>query len=188
MRRSTSFLAFAAALCAALIAGRASAATTVAYTIDGANGAQRAQIRAALAASRFDWSVIPVKVAVHVVRGVPSHAGPGHVWLDPALLDTGRFSWAVIQDEFAHQVDFFRLDDTARDSLNRALGTSVWCHADLPGLPHAAYGCERFSSSLVWAYWPDADNAYRPTGRDSEALADTARFRAVLESALARAA
>ena len=31
---------------------------------------------------------------------------PGQIWLDASLLDSGRFSWGVVQHEYAHQVDF----------------------------------------------------------------------------------
>jgi len=153
---------------------------------DGGTPAQRAQVRAALAASSFDWSAIASRVTVHVQRGVDSHAAPGEVWLDSSLLDSGRFGWAVVQDEFAHQVDFLRLSDDARAQLDAALGTQVWCHADAPGLAHSAYGCERFTSMLVWAYWQSPDNAYRPVNGKGEAAAmDPAAFRALLGSLLA---
>jgi hypothetical protein len=153
---------------------------------DGGTGPQRAQVRAALAASSFDWSAIAARATVHVPRGVDSHAQPGEVWLDASLLDSGRVGWAVVQDEFAHQVDFRRLSPEARSALGAALGTQVWCHADVQGLPHSAYGCERFTSSLVWAYWQSPDNAYRPQAGKGEAAAmDPGRFRSLLESLLA---
>lgn len=175
----------AATLAALALAAPAGAAGTAATAVDGGTPAQRAQVQAALNASSFDWSVIPVRVRVHLVPGVAPHSSPANVWLDPRLLDTGRFSWAVIQDEFAHQIDFYRLDEAARAQLNRALGTSVWCHADDPALPHSAYGCERFTALLVWAYWPAPDNAYRPVTRsDESAAAPPARFRELLGSLL----
>ena len=42
-----------------------------------------------------------------------SSATPGHVWLDRGLLASGRFAWATVMDEYAHQVDFFVLDSRA---------------------------------------------------------------------------
>ncbi len=89
-----------------------------------------------------------------------------------------------MQDEYAHQVDFFLLSDEQRSVLNDVLGARVWCHADHPGLAHASYGCERFSSSLVWSYWPSAANAYRPVKAGSEASLPPWRFRSVLGSLL----
>src|SRR5207249_9772611 len=133
------------------------------YTFDGGTRGERTQVRSALAASSFDFDNIPGAVRVHIVPGAWPHATPGEVWLDPGLLQAGIFSWAVVQDEFAHQVDYLVLSDADRAALGQALGTPVWCHADDPGLPHAAYGCERFTSTFVWAYWPAAANTYRPT-------------------------
>jgi hypothetical protein len=49
------------------------------------------------------------------------------------------------------------------------------------GLAHRRYGCERFASTLAWAYWPDRRNAQRPTSaRDESAAMKPARFRAVV--------
>src|SRR4051794_2971677 len=91
-------LVLAAGLCAALaLAGAGWARSSAAVAYDGGTMPQRAQVRAALAASSFDRSVIPAPVTVHIVRGVLSHAAPGEVWLDGDLLDSGRFGWAVVQ-------------------------------------------------------------------------------------------
>jgi hypothetical protein len=173
------------ALAASLVLAGSAAAYGGAYEIDGGTPAHRAQIRAALAASTFDWSAIPSTVTVHVVRGSRSLATPGHIWIDPALLEAGIFSWAIVQDEYAHQIDFFLLDDEKRRLLTRLLRGQVWCHGDQPGLPHAAYGCERFTSTLVWAYWPVNVNAYRPRRAADEAAAMApARFRTLVSQLL----
>jgi hypothetical protein len=157
------------------------------YGFDGGSPADRAQVRAALGASEFDWSVVPSRVVVHIVPGAFPHATPGEIWLDPALLRTGKFSWSVVQDEYAHQVDFLVFDDIDRAALSSALGTSVWCHDSIAGLAHAAYGCERFTSTFVWAYWPSAANAYRPlSARDEAASMPKARFRALVGELLGR--
>jgi hypothetical protein len=150
------------------------------YAFVGGSSADREQVRAALDASRFDWGVVPAQIQIHFQAGIGSYATPGHLWLDPALLRAGMFSWAVVLDEYAHQVDFFVLDDAQRAVLNDVLGTRVWCHADRPGLAHAAYGCERFTSSLVWSYWMSAANAYRPLTAGAEATLAPWRFRSVL--------
>lgn len=168
-------------LCLALVLPAAAQARGGSYVVEGGTEAHRAQIRAALDASAFDWGVVPGTVTIHVVAGVRPAATPGHIWLDSALLEAGVFSWAVVQDEYAHQVDFLVLDEAQRRLLAGALGGRAWCHADQPGLPHADYGCERFTSTLVWAYWPAAGNVYRPrSARDESAAMEPARFRALL--------
>jgi hypothetical protein len=156
------------------------------YVFDGGSGARQAQVRKALDASSFDWSLIPAPVTVHIGPYGVSHAGPGHVYLDQGLLDAGRFSWATVQDEFAHQLDFLRFDDWTRSQLTSALGARDWCYG-VRGLAHREYGCERFASMLVWAYWPSRDNAYRPADPNDESAAMApARFRALVSSLLRR--
>jgi hypothetical protein len=182
--RARAAAATAAAALATLAFAPAAPAAGGHYAFSGGTSVDRGQVRAALQASRFDWNVVPAQIQIHFVRGVGSYATPGHMWLDPSLLRAGMFSWAVVQDEYAHQVDFFVLDDTQRAILKDVLGTSVWCHSDQPGLAHGAYGCERFTSSLVWAYWPNAKNAYRPRSPNAEASVDPWRFRSVLGSLL----
>jgi hypothetical protein len=156
------------------------------YAFDGGTAAQRLQVRRALDASTFDWNVIPTRVTVHIGPVGISNSRPGHVYLDEGLLDAGRFSWATVQDEFAHQVDFFLFDDATRAQLTTALGARDWCYG-VSGFAHHEYGCERFASTLVWAYWPSRDNAYRPAGANDESAAlPPARFRALVGSLLRR--
>ena len=157
------------------------------YRIVGGTAREQQQVRAALDASSFDWSVVPRQVTIHIRPGVDSHAVPGQIYLDRDLLAAGIFSWAVVQDEYAHQVDFLLLDEAARAHLNAALGGKAWCHAHAPGLPHSAYGCERFASTLVWAYWPSRHNAYRPrSARDEAAAMSPKRFRALVQSVVSQ--
>jgi len=118
------------------------------YSFEGGTGAQRAQVENALAASSFDWSVVASQVTIHIGRNMDSHATPGDVWLDARLLDSGRFSWGVVQHEFAHQVDFLLLTQENRVELQRLLGAKAWCW-DTSGFEHADYGCERFASTLA---------------------------------------
>lgn len=150
------------------------------YGFDGGTPRQQAQVRAALETSSFDFRIVPQRVTVHVGAYGVSHSTPGHVWLDGGLLDAGQFAWPTVMDEFAHQVDFFVLDAPRRALIQQRLGGSAWCY-EVAGLAHGAYGCERFSSMLAWAYWPSKDNAYRPTsaGDESAAMA-AAEFRALL--------
>jgi hypothetical protein len=156
------------------------------YVFDGGGPAARAEVRAALDASAFDWGLVPTQVTIHLVRGVHPHSLPAHIYLDPGLLRAGRFAWAVVQDEYAHQVDFFLFDDALRARLTRLLGGRAWCRS-VPGLSHAEYGCERFASTLVWSYWPSARNAYRPeSASDESASMHPGRFRALMAQLLAK--
>jgi hypothetical protein len=152
------------------------------YAFEGATPAERSTVRAALEASSFDWSLVPERVTIHVGRVGTSHATPGHVWLDRRLLATGRFAWPTIMDEYAHQVDFFVLDHAHRSLLQQRLGASAWCY-EVDALGHSAYGCERFSSMLAWAYWPSKESSYRPrSAADETAAMPAADFRRLLSS------
>jgi hypothetical protein len=181
MRRFTSLL-LAAAL-AALLAQSALAAGGR-YTFAGGTVKEQATVRAALDASSFDWNVLPSPTVVHIAPIGGSYSEAGHVHLDSALLDSGRFSWGVVQHEFAHQVDFLLFDDARRATFNAALGGSDWCYG-VAGLTHSAYGCERFASELAWAYWPSADNSMSPaaTHRESAGM-PVEQFRSMLAQAL----
>jgi hypothetical protein len=172
------------ALVAALIAALALSGNAFArggnYTFDGGTQAQRTQIKSALDASAFDWSLVPGRVTMHVgVYGV-SHARPGHAYIDAGLLAAGKFAWATVQDEYAHQIDFFLFNDAIRSRLTSALGARDWCYG-VEGLAHGDYGCERFSSTLVWSYWPSKSNAYRPASANDESAAmSPAAFRGLM--------
>lgn len=159
------------------------------YTVSGGTPDEQAQVRAALDASSFPWSVVPGTVSITIGNGVPTAAWPGGISLDAGLLDTGTFAWAVVQHEYAHQVDFLLLDDDARAALLPLLGGRAWCGPDVDaavvGLAHAAYGCERFASTLAWAFWPSADNALKPVSARSESAAlPPALFRRLLGALL----
>lgn len=154
------------------------------YVFDGAAPAERGQVRAALDASAFPWTLVPVQVTIHVGAFGTSHALPGHIYLDRELLGAGRFAWATVQDEYAHQIDFFLFNSATRAQLTSALRAKDWCYG-VSGLRHDEYGCERFASTLVWAYWPSKDNAYRPqTSRDESAALAPAKFRALMAALL----
>jgi hypothetical protein len=178
-------LLLAATLLVLLAPGNAGAAASGAnVAFDGGSAREREQVRAALATSSFDWTLVPREVTVHIGRYGTSHSTPGHVWLDAALLRSGRFAWATVMDEFAHQVDYFLLDAPRRQILQQRLGAQAWCY-EVPGLGHSAHGCERFASMVAWAYWPSKENAYRPRSRTDETAAMTpAAFRALLADLL----
>jgi hypothetical protein len=162
-----------------------------AVTFDGGTSAQHATVRAALAASSFPWEVVPRRVVIHVRPGVLPNASPGEIWLDGHLLDAGRFSWAVVQHEFAHQVDFFLLDDAKRASIAAQLGGNGWWAARGLALApngtvaHGDLTAERFASTLTWAYWPSRANVLRPESPDDESAAlPPAAFRSLVASVL----
>jgi hypothetical protein len=150
------------------------------YAFEGASPAERSTVRAALEASSFDWGIVPARVTIHVGRIGTSRATPGHIWLDRGLLASGRFAWATIMDEYAHQIDFFVLDATHRSLLQQRLGGSAWCY-EVGSLAHSAYGCERFSSMVAWAYWPSKQSSYRPrSAADESAAMPAPEFRRLL--------
>jgi hypothetical protein len=166
-------------------------AATAAYSLDGGTPREQATVRTGLAASSFPWQVVPAHVRIHIQAGVLSHAVPGEIWLDSHLLDAGRFSWAIVQHEFAHQVDFFLLDDVARAELATRLGGTAWWNstryalAPDGSLVHGQLTAERFASTLTWAYWPCRANVLRPESPGDESAAlPPAAFRALLASVL----
>jgi hypothetical protein len=175
----------AALACLLVTAGTARAAGG-SYVFDGGTPSQRAQVHAALEASAFDWSLVPGTVTIHIARAIESEALPGEIWLDADLLDSGRFAWGVVQHEYAHQVDFLLLTSAARAELAAALGGSDWCDSARHDIAHSAHGCERFASTLAWAYWPARDNCMRPESRTDEAAAMApAAFRKLLARLIA---
>jgi hypothetical protein len=167
------------------VAAQAHVSRAAAVIFDGGTANERTQVTRALAASSFDWTILP-PVTVHIGSFVGSASTRGNIWLEASLLHSGTFAWGVIQHEYAHQVDFFLLDDAERAQLLQLLGGTAWCVDDVPGLRHADYACERFASTLAWAYWQSPDNCMKPTGRgDVESgLVAPAVFRAVLAQLL----
>jgi hypothetical protein len=152
------------------------------YEFDGATPAERSTVRAALNASSFDWSIVAQRVTIHVGSYGVSRSTPRHIWLDRGLLATGRFAWATVMDEYAHQVDFLVLDADRRALLQERLRASAWCY-ERDGVAHGANGCERFASMVAWAYWPSKDNPYAPRSRaDESAAMPAAAFRQLLTS------
>jgi hypothetical protein len=153
------------------------------YTIAGGTAREQAQVRDALRASSFNWSAVPQTVTIEIERGAESTATPGKIVLDANLLDAGIFSWGVVQHEFAHQLDFLLFDDADRARLESILGGASWW----PGgeLAHGQLTCERFASTLAWAYWPSSANVMRPAaGSDEAGSATPAAFRALLDAIL----
>jgi hypothetical protein len=150
---------------------------------EGGTARQRTEVVRALSASSFNWDLLP-QVTVHIGPNMGTYATPGHVWLNANLLDAKVFSWAAVQHEFAHQVDFLLLAPAQRVLLLHLLGGKAWCY-ERAGLIHSAYGCERFASTLTWSYWPSRQNCFRPRGRGDESAAMEPRaFRNLLAALL----
>lgn len=135
-----------------------------AYVFSGGSEAARAQVRAALEASSFDWGLVRVTVTVRIADCGCAGSRPGLIVLDEKLLASapyGRaYTWAIVQHEYAHQVWDFALDDGARALLRARLRGVDLCY-EQPGVPHDAHACERFADTLAWAYWPDRANPTR---------------------------
>lgn len=154
------------------------------YVFAGGTPQEQAQVHAALEASSFDWSLVPQTITVHIQRGHESDATVGNIWLDSDLVDAGQFSWGTIQHEYAHQVDFYLLDDAKRAQLAAAIGGSSWW-ATNPVEAHGAQSCERFASTLAWSYWQSGANAMRPTtAADESAALAPAAFRSLVAQVL----
>ena len=152
------------------------------YAFEGGTQAERSQVVSALNASSFDWSLVPGRVVIHIGDRVPPQAVAGEIWLDASLLDAGRFSWGVVQHEYAHQVDFGLLTDPMRTQLQSLLQADTWWDSlDR----HAQLGCERFADELAWAYWQSPDNVMKPDGpADEGGQLSPDAFRAALASVL----
>ena len=154
------------------------------YGFDGGTRAERAQVRAALDASLFDWSVVTERITIRIGPALPCSAEAGTIELDSGLLHAGRFAWGVIQHEYAHQVDFFVLDDSMRARLAAQLGGDSWWQTSNV-VAHEALTSERFASTLAWAYWPSPANALRPASRSDEGgSVPPAAFRSLLAGVL----
>jgi len=156
------------------------------YAFQGGTPYQQLQVRSALNVSSFNWSVVPQTITITISPLPVDEAVPGQIWLDPNLLDSGQFSWGTVQHEFAHEVDFALFNAAIHAQLETALGGTAWCYADNPALAHNQYGCERFASTLAWAYWPSAQNSMKPSMIAGESGGMTpVAFRALMTSILA---
>jgi hypothetical protein len=77
----------------------------------------------------------------------------------------------------------------ARARVTDALGASTWCYTDGPVLDHNRYGCERFASTLAWAYWQSPTNCMKPAALGAESSGMTpGAFRTLLVTLLGPAA
>jgi hypothetical protein len=176
-------LGLALAAIALTLSAQAAAAASSRYLFDGGTSDQRDQVRQALQASSFDWGIVPGQVTVHIRSGITSQASPRHVWLDAGLLDSGVFSWGVVQHEFAHQIDYLVLDDAQRAALQQLLGGRTWCSGP-EGFQHDENACERFATSISWAYWPSAANVFDPSRNSDERWLRAVALRSTVSSLL----
>ncbi len=139
------------------------------YVFSGGTPAEQTTVKSALDASAFPWGVVPQQIEIRIGKGYASEAWRGHISLDATLVDAGTFSWGTIQHEYAHQVDYFLLDDAKRTQLFPLLGGKCWyttCAAH-----HDELTSERFASTLAWSYWAKSANMMKPEGAGDESAA-----------------
>ena len=162
LRSTLVFLAAALAL-----AGTAQAAGGD-YVIEGGSAEAQATVRAALDASRFDFDRVPARITIRISGCGCAGAQPGLIVLDESVLVDDslgeKYSWGLIQHEYAHQIDYFLLQDDDRASVRRVLGGKDWCYEKM-GLAHDQHGCERLADVVSGAFWPTQDNVLRSDAR-----------------------
>jgi hypothetical protein len=159
----------------ALLASLALAGTAQAaggnYVIEGGSPQTQETVRAALNASSFDFNRVPAQITIKISRCGCAGARPGVIVLDEAVLsDTSlgsRYSWGIIQHEYAHQIDYFLFQESDRAAVRRTLGGQDWCY-EVARLGHDEHGCERFADVFSWAFWPAKGNILRA---DAKAIA-----------------
>jgi hypothetical protein len=190
MSRGIKIGLLAALIAPALVWTGSASARGGTYVFDGGTAKQQAQVRVALDVSSFNWSLVPATITIHLGKGIETYATPGEIWIDSDLLTSGPFAWGPIQHEYAHQVDFFLLDDAKRAQLRTLLGGRAWfAHGNVAGFhrraDHASFTAERFASTLAWSYWQSPANSLRPSSaKDESAAMEPARFRALLSQLL----
>lgn len=153
------------------------------YAFEGGSAEARAQVRAALRASAFDWSIVRERITIRITDCGCAGAVPGIITLDEDTLVRSpygrRYAWGIVQHEYAHQVDYFVLRYRERKRLRRALGGRDWCYRN-PALDHDAHACERFAGMVAWAYWPRPGNIQRPSADHGTRALSPAAFRGML--------
>jgi hypothetical protein len=159
----------------ALLASLALAGTAQAaggnYVIEGGSPEAQETVRAALSASTFDFGRVPAQIKIKISRCGCAGARPGVIVLDEAVITEKslgpRYSWGIIQHEYAHQIDYFLFQERDRAAVRRTLGGKDWCY-ETAGLSHDEHGCERFADVFSWAFWPSKRNVLRA---DAKAIA-----------------
>jgi hypothetical protein len=153
------------------------------YSFVGGTPSEHATVKKALAASSFDWRVLPGRVTIHIGPGGACSASEGQIRLGSAMLAHGRAAWGIVQHEFAHQVDFFLLSPAERTTLEKQLGGEAWW-AGREGFRHDELGSERFASTLAWSYWPSPYNTLARYAHVEATAMPAARFRRLLNRLL----
>jgi hypothetical protein len=186
MKRSLS-TALAALLASLALAGTAQAAGG-SYMLEGGSPEAQETVRAALNASAFDFNRVPAQITIRISDCGCAGARPGLIVLDEAVLtDTSlgdRYSWALIQHEYAHQIDYFLFEDADRAAVRKALGGRDWCY-EKAGLAHDAHACERFADVFAWAFWPARKNILRSDAKTFASGQTPTQLRAFVNSLLA---
>jgi hypothetical protein len=175
-----------AAFVAACVVAPAASASGGNYVFQGGTPYQQLQVREALDASSFNWNLVTEQITIDIDPSITRDQSiQGEIFLNPSLLNAGQLAWGVVQNEYAHQVDMFLLTDAQHAIFNSALGGTAWCYADEAGLQLSQYGCERFASTLAWAYWQSPVNCIQPAYVGVVAAGmSPAAFRAFLTSQL----
>jgi hypothetical protein len=134
------------------------------YVFDGGSPEAQDTVRVALEASRFDFDRVPAQITIRISKCGCAGARSGVIVLDEDVItDTShgdRYSWGVIQNEYAHQIDFLLFQGADRAAMRRVVGGNDWCY-ERAGLLHDEHGCERFSDAFTWAFWPTTQNIFR---------------------------
>ena len=160
MRAGRRYLILVAALFALLLPADAKASGG-SYTFSGGSEAARTEVRNALDASAFDWSLVPQTISIQIVdcgcagpvRGSSSSTRrcssrrrtaapiPGASSSTSTPTRSGGSLWTMSSGRFS-----------------RTGWAAPTFRYERPGLSHDDHACERFASTLAWACWPVAGN------------------------------
>jgi hypothetical protein len=158
------------------------------YVLEGGSPEAQETVRAALNASAFDFSRVPAQITIRITSCGCAGARPGLIVLDETVLTDAslgdRYSWALIQHEYAHQVDYFLFEEADRTAVRKALGGRDWCY-EKAGLAHDAHGCERFADVFAWAFWPARKNILRSDAKTFAPDQTPSQLRVFVNSLLA---
>jgi hypothetical protein len=173
---------------ASLVFAGTAEATAGNYVLEGGNAEAQETVRAALNASTFEFSRVPAQITIRITTCGCAGARPGLIVLDETVLTDAslgdRYSWALIQHEYAHQIDYFLFEDADRAAVRKALGGRDWCY-EKAGLAHDAHGCELFADVFAWAFWPARKNILRPDAKTFAPGQTPSQLRAFVNSLLA---
>ncbi len=147
------------------------------YTFSGGSSFDVRRYGQALRVSAFNWSLLEQVVTVRIAPGLASGAIPGRITPDAPTRQRRIFVACRAARVRASGGLLPARRCGARAVCREARGPDVV--SGRGRLPHGAYGCERFASTLAWAYWPSAQMRPMSPGDESAAM-KPARFRALL--------